>query len=77
MPKVSVTGEATFFKLPDTIDDRYGGHYVDIDIYGTVNFNNYIGAQAGYRSLDLGYLVKQDTGSFKLRGLYFGVIARY
>jgi hypothetical protein len=42
-----------------------------------VNFTNNIGVQGGYRSLDMGYLVKQDTGSFVLRGIYFGVIARY
>jgi hypothetical protein len=77
VPAVSITGEVTAFKLPDTIDSRYGGHYVDIDIYGTVNATRNIGAQFGYRSLDLGYLVKKDTGSFKLQGLYFGVIARY
>jgi hypothetical protein len=33
--------------------------------------------QLGYRSLDVGYLVKTDTGSFVLRGLFFGVVARY
>ena len=36
-----------------------------------------IGAQVGYRSFDLGYVVQDDTGSFELRGLYFGVVARY
>jgi hypothetical protein len=77
VPNVSITGEVTAFKLPDSIDNRYGGHYVDVDIYGTVNFTNNVGAQAGYRSLDLGYLVKKDTGSFKLKGLYFGLVARY
>ncbi len=38
---------------------------------------NNIGAQLGYRSFDVGYLVDQDTGSFTLKGLYFGVVARY
>jgi hypothetical protein len=77
VPNISITGEVTAFKLPDSIDNRYGGHYVDVDIYGTVNFTNNVGAQVGYRSLDLGYLVKEDTGSFKLKGLYFGLVARY
>lgn len=77
VPNISVTAEVTGFKLPDSIDDRYKAHYVDVDIYGTVNFTNYVGAQVGYRSLDLGYLVKSDTGSLKLKGLYFGVVARY
>ena len=77
VPNVSVTGELTLFKLPDSVDSRFGGHYVDLDIYGTVNFNRYLGAQAGYRSLDMGYMVKTDTGSFTLRGLYFGGVVRY
>jgi hypothetical protein len=77
VPNISITAEVTGFKLPDNIDKRYGGHYVDVDIYGTVNFTNNIGVKGGYRSLDMGYLVKQDTGSFTLKGIYFGIVARY
>jgi len=77
VPNISITGEVTGFKLPDSIDKRYAAHYVDVDIYGTINFTNNVGAQVGFRSLDLGYLIKQDKGSFTLRGLYFGVVARY
>jgi len=77
VPNISVTGEVTGFKLPSSIDERYGGHYVDVDIFGTINFTNNIGVKGGYRSLDMGYLVKQDTGSFVLKGIYLGVVARY
>jgi hypothetical protein len=77
VPNISITGEVTGFKLPSSVDKRYGAHYIDVDIYGTVNFNNYIGAQLGYRSLDVYYLVKSDTGSLTLKGLYFGVVVRY
>ena len=77
VPNISITGEVTGFKLPDSIDSRYGGHYVDIDIYGTVNFTDNIGVKGGYRSLDMGYLVKQDSGSFTLKGIYIGIVARY
>jgi len=77
VPNISITGEVTGFKLPSSIDKRYGAHYVDVNIYGTVNFNNYVGAQAGFRSLDVFYLVKSDTGSLTMKGLYFGIIARY
>src|SRR5262249_4357814 len=66
VPPVSITGELTFFKLP-TIDDKYSGHYVDLDIYGTVNLSNNVGVQGGYRTLNLGYLIKQDSGSFVLK----------
>jgi hypothetical protein len=77
VPNLSITGEVTGFKLPANVFENTQGHYVDIDFYGTLNFTNYIGAQIGYRSFDVGYIVKTDTGSFKLRGLYFGVVARY
>ena len=46
-------------------------------IYGTVNFTNNIGVKGGYRSLDLGYIIKDDTGSFTLKGIYFGAVLRY
>jgi hypothetical protein len=77
VPRVSITGEVTGFKLPDNIEGRYAAHYVDVDVYGTVNATNNVGFKVGYRSLDLGYLIKQDTGAFTLKGLYFGIVARY
>lgn len=77
VPNISITGEVTGFKLPDSIDSRYAAHYVDVDIYGTVNLTNNVGIKGGYRSMDLGYLVKEDTGSFVMKGIYFGVVARY
>jgi hypothetical protein len=49
-------------------------------VYGTVNFTNNVGAQVGYRSIDFGYEVATSTGSsgaFTLKGLYFGIVARY
>jgi len=77
VPNISITGELSGFKLPDSIDKRYGAHYIDLDIYGTVNFTNNIGAQLGYRSFDVYYLVKSDTGSLTLKGMYFGGVVRY
>jgi hypothetical protein len=77
VPSVSLTAEVTGFTLFETIDNKYGGHYFDIDAYATYNFTNNFGAQGGFRSLDMGYLIKQDSGSFVLRGIYFGVVARY
>jgi hypothetical protein len=69
--------EVTGFKIPDSVNGRYNAHYVDIDAYGTINFTDNIGVKAGYRSLDLGYLIKTDSGSFVLQGLYFGAVLRY
>jgi hypothetical protein len=77
VPNVSITGEFTFFKLPESIDEDYRARYYDFDLYGTVNFNNYIGVQAGYRSLSVFYKVDTDTGDMKMKGLYFGAVARF
>lgn len=77
VPNVSITGELVGFKIPDSVSPDYRAHYVDFDLYGTVNFNNYVGAQLGYRSLDVGYTIKKDQGLFKMKGLYFGGVVRY
>ncbi len=77
MPNISITGEVTGFNLPEKAIKDTTGHYVDVNVYGTLNFTNYVGVQVGYRSLDVGYVVDTDTGSFTLRGLFFGVVARY
>jgi len=74
---VSITGELTGIKVPESLSEDFRTHYADLDIYGTVNVTSNIGAQLGYRSFDVGYRVDQDTGSFTLKGLYFGIVARY
>jgi hypothetical protein len=73
---ISITGEFSFFKMP-TIADKYEGRYYDFDLYGTVNFTDYVGAQVGYRSLNAFYKVKQDEGNLLLKGFYFGGVARF
>ena len=79
VPNISITGEFTFFKLPDQAldSDKYAGNYYDFDLYGTVNFTNYVGAQVGYRSVDVFYKVKRDSGTLNLAGLYFGGVVRF
>ena len=76
VPAFAITGEVTAFKMP-TIEDRYAGHYVDVDIYGTLNLSPNVGVQGGYRTLNLGYVLKEDSAAFKLKGIYFGVVARF
>ncbi|HEY2152511.1 MAG TPA: hypothetical protein VGH34_17005 [Vicinamibacterales bacterium] len=76
-PSISITGEVAAFAIPNSIDSRYQGHDIDIDIYGTVNFTPNIGVKGGFRSMDVGYLIKTDSGSMTLRGLYFGAVLRY
>ena len=62
---------------PEEITEDIHGRYTDLNIYGTVNFTNNVGVQAGYRKFDVGYKIEDDTGAFKLNGLYFGIVARY
>jgi hypothetical protein len=77
VPNISITGELIGFKIPEGIDERYQAHYFDFDLYGTINFNDYVGAQLGYRSLDLGYILENDRGDFKAKGIYFSGVVRY
>jgi hypothetical protein len=77
VPNISVTADVTGFRLPDNLVKNGSGHYLDFDIYGTLNFTNNIGVQGGYRSLDVGYALKTDTGSFTLKGPYIGAVVRY
>ena len=76
-PNVSITGEFTMFKLPESIDEDYRARYYDFDLYGTVNFNHHVGAQVGFRSLTVFYKVETDTGDLKMKGLYFGGVVRF
>jgi len=73
---ISISGEFSFFKVPD-IGKDFEGRYYDFDLYGTVNFTDYVGAQAGYRSLTAFYKIDADQGDLVMRGLYFGGIARF
>lgn len=74
-PNISITGEFTFFKLPDI--EGNSGRYFDFDLYGTVNFTNNVGVQGGFRSFDVVYKVEDDNGDLQLKGLYFGGVVRF
>jgi hypothetical protein len=77
---VAITGEFTAFKLPEGIQGIPTGtqaQYFDWDINGTVNFTHNFGAEVGYRTLDLRYSVEKDNGQARLKGMYFGGIARF
>src|SRR5207249_3284115 len=66
VPNISITGEFSGFpEIGTTGSSRYGGKYYDFDMYGTVNFSDHLGAQAGYRSFDVLYKVNQDHGTMK------------
>jgi len=79
VPNVAVTGEASFFRVPDSLGEQLGGDasYTDWDINATYNMNRYVGVQVGYRSINAFYDVDADYGSLKLKGIYFGGVLRY
>jgi hypothetical protein len=81
-PGFSVTGEYSIFKLPSSILKDVDAHYTEFDVYATYNLTNNIGAQVGYRNIDVGVTVdnvKDSTvhGAAKLNGLYFGGVLRF
>lgn len=73
---VSVTAEVSGFKLPN-FDEDYKAHYIDIDIYGTVNFTRFFGVQGGWRRMNTFLQVKNDKGDFQFQGIWFGGAIRY
>lgn len=80
VPNISITGELTGFTLgwlPKSVTKQDTGHYSDLDLYGTLNFTNNIGVQAGYRAFDVGYSVDLDSGTMTVKGPYFGMVLRY
>ena len=71
---ISLTVELTGFKLPNTV---YQTKYVDLDVYGTLNFSDGLGIQTGYRSLDLSYRFDEEAGSLRLEGWYVAGVVRF
>lgn len=74
---ISITGELTGLGSGGLFGEDYRAHYIDFDLYGTVNFNDHVGAQMGYRSFNVEYHLKHDDGDLKLKGLYFGAALRF
>jgi hypothetical protein len=76
-PNISITGEFTGMRWPKSIDEDYNAVYFDWDLYGTVNFTNNVGAQIGYRTIDVSYVAILDRGDLQLKGFYFGLVGRF
>ena len=38
VPNISITGEVTGFNLPEKLIKDTSGHYLDVNVYGTLNF---------------------------------------
>ncbi len=65
------------FHLPETLIKDTTATYHDIDINGTVNFNEYVGVQVGWRQQSTLLAIDQDHGNLKFQGLWFGAAIRY
>ncbi len=79
LPNLAVTGEMSFFRVPESLAAQLGGDgsYTDFDLNATYNINKYVGTQVGYRSVHVFYDIDNDNGSLKFKGLYFGGVVRY
>ncbi len=74
---LGITAELTGFRLPDDVDKGYGGEYVDFDIYGTLNFTEQLGAQIGYRSVDMSGFFETESVDLRLEGVYVAALLRF
>lgn len=74
---IALNGEINYFKIPESASEEYQGRYRDFDVYASYNAQKNIGVQVGYRSIDVFYLAKNDTGSLTFKGLYFGGTLRF
>jgi hypothetical protein len=76
-PNISITGELSGLGTGGIFGEDYRAHYIDFDLYGTVNFNDHYGAQLGYRAVNVFYHVEKDEGDLVLKGIYFGGVVRF
>ena len=65
------------FHLPQSLIKDTTATYHDVDINSTINFNEYIGAQFGWRQTTTLLGIDQDHGNLKFQGLWFGAAIRY
>lgn len=76
LPEVAIDFEFTGFKIP-TIAKKYDANYSDWDLHGTVNVNNNVGLQIGWRRSRTYLGIDRSTGDLKFQGLWFGAAVRY
>jgi hypothetical protein len=71
---VSVTAEFSGLRIETS---EFEAKFLDFDINGAVTFGRHIGVQGGFRQVTVDYFIDDDVGDLKLRGPYFGVVARF
>lgn len=77
LPNLSITASASGFKVPNSLGPDLIGNYIDWEVYGTFNINNYAGLQAGWRKMSTTVTIKKDFGDMEYKGIWFGAVVRY
>ena len=82
LPSVAINADLSMFNvnafgLPTSLIKNTSANYYDLDINGTINFNNYVGVQIGWRRMTTALVIDQDHGDLKFQGLWFGAAVRY
>ena len=76
----SITTEFTGLSLRRKDTDTAAvaeGTFYDFDVYATINLGKHLGIQGGYRSVDVHYIVDDDSGDLKMQGPYVGGTLRF
>lgn len=77
-PRVALTGELMWLQIPELLDGLGGGgRSVDGDVSGLVLFSRHVGIQVGYRTFDVNYQRRGDSGAVGLRGMYVNSLIRF
>ncbi len=74
---LGISAEITGVTLPEEVAKDYGGEYIDFDVHGTLNFTEQIGAQIGYRSVDMSGFFETERVDLRLEGIYVGALIRF
>ena len=73
---IAVTTEISFFRLPKDVVEGYAGEHLDLDVSGTINLTRQVGAQFGYRSIELSLTTVGEEADLRSNGVYFGILLR-
>lgn len=76
LPNVAVNVEVSGFRVP-RINDQMEATYVEWDVHGTLNLNEFVGVQVGWRRMTTFLSADGDEGDVRFRGLWFGGALRY
>ena len=71
-----LTGKASGSYVPDKPNQEYGGHLLNARVGGTLALGKTFAADLGVRVIDIRHLGKADSGTMRMSGVYFGVVAR-